>query len=267
MQHRGDKDRFLLRLAGDSMNAFACLLLLAALWAPPAKVQPLPTHLADVRLPDAAVDLARGDVPDGVAQAMIGAGVPTGLVIATEGFRPAVSRPIEPSALDRTVRLEEVLAVVSERHPSLTWRYEQGVVVIHGHQSGPCDEALERPLAEFVFAGSAIDALNRLVRQARGQQGDGVPPGLVGGGGGMRAQDGEEAAALYQTPVTVRLTSPSVEQVLNEIVLQAPGVGWAVRGTEVEPAAGGGWAHRSRCVVELFTARTWLVTTLDLLEP
>lgn len=72
--------------------------------------------------------------------------------------------------------------------------------------------------------------------------------------------------AYYEGAVSVRLVTPTVIQVLNEVVLQVPGLGWAVRETSWEPARGGATVNRHRCNVELFTGRSWLAISNDLLD-
>lgn len=253
---------------GNVGGALVASFVVSFFCAAAAVGQPLPRHWAEREVAGGIIALIGEQTPEPVAQALVASGIPTGIIIATGGFRPPTSRPLSPADLETTVNLGAVQGEFTRRHADLRWREAGGTLVIEPREPGPCHRALAARLGVFNADGEAIPVVQRAVRRIRREPENGVPPGFVGGGlGGESAwAESERAIELYRTPVAVRLPDPSVEELLTEIILQVPGLGWAVRETLWEPARGGGTVKRHRCIVELFTAGSWLATSYDLLD-
>ena len=80
---------------------------------------------------------------------------------------------------------------------------------------------------------------------------------------------------LYDQHVALHLFNVSIVDIMDALVRQVQGVGWALRERHFAPVRSGsgeadhpGYTRsRNQCLVELYAAGSWLGTSLDLLEP
>lgn len=195
----------------------------------------------DQRAPDAMARLreaaAQGD-PEKFAQALVGSGLPTSIILRSEEARSRRA-PIGPAERDP---LETFLL----RYPEFRHLKRNGVTALQTMSKSPCVAASLLPVSRFTFSGPAYAALYQLVRHVNRDSRPMLPPGYIG------------SKDAYLTIVDVSFSNATLAEVLDEIAGQVPGVGWAIRDSSESSNA-----TTRICLVELFTHTGWLRTSWD----
>ena len=201
------------------------------------------------------------------AQAVVAAGTPVRVVItAEEGARSpswVPSPAAEESAPSDTAALERSRAEFEARHPRYTTDLADGILHVGTRDGSPCQRGLERRLERVSVSGQAFAVVYDLVRIANKDTSPYVPQSLVGSFINRdRATERRSPFDPYKAQVSLNLVDVSIGQALDELIRQAPGLGWAVRervrertSPQAAPSEEGGGP---RCNVELFASDSWM---------
>jgi hypothetical protein len=104
-------------------------------------------------------------------------------------------------------------------------------------------------------SGSAIEVAYEVFRAADGDTSPRIPPGLVGG------SQSADAADVYRQFATLNLTESTLEEALDSLVRQVPGLGWALQERldewRIEKVAPGATSPAAVCQVLLFSGDSW----------
>lgn len=209
--------------------------------------------------------------PEQFAQALLHAGVPSAIVIVE--FEPPSGPPTPNWAASEApgfVRLGDALTRFQEAHAGVSIAERNGVLAIEAAYPEKCRIALRRSVESFSFQGRALWANSAAVRRIRGDAVPGPEPTLVGSQPDPR---GERFA--YDQEVALDLFNVTIVDIMDALIKQVQGVGWALRERHFAPVRNGSGEpdhpyytrSRNQCLVELYTAGSWLGTSLDLLEP
>jgi hypothetical protein len=216
--------------------------------------------------------LAAADAqPEQFAQALLHAGVPSAIVIVES--EPPSGPPTPNWAASEGpgfVKLGDVLTRFRNAHAGLPIVERDGVLAIEAAHPEKCRTTLRRSVESFSFQGNARWATRAAVRRIRGDAVPGPEPALVGS---QPDPHGERFA--YDQQVALHLFNVTIVDIMDALVRQVQGVGWALRERHFAPVRSGsgeadhpGYTRsRNQCLVELYTAGSWLGTSLDLLEP
>jgi hypothetical protein len=189
---------------------------------------------------------------------------PVGVVLLE---RDAQARPMSRTQADEQEAgranqdVEAAAAIFEARHPAYRVdRTDRGAVLIAPRTQGWCTSALRSERRTITTTGTAFEALFRVYRAWSGDTSHGDRPGLVGSG---RADP-----SRYQAPVAIQLVDATLEETLNAIVEQVPGLGWIVRETRVQvPTQNGRTVSRLACNLAQFDGSSSGVTTWTLVLP
>ena len=220
-------------------------LLVFGLFACPAWSQVRSLSPTETQPPDAITAARHGTVQQ-FALAVARSRAPVGIFLPHEDA--ALGSYVEPS--DLRVRAElpaEALQAFTETHRD--YRIDRTAfdgLVIARRSGGPCVAVARSRVRTFVEGGSAFEILYRLHRTWSDDTSPYVTPGLLG----------NEDRDLYLAPVSISVADGTLENALNEVVQQVPGLGWSIRDEN------GGQA----CSLGLFTGRSW-VQALDWTVP
>lgn len=172
------------------------------------------------------------------AQALVGTGIRASMILRSEEatIRRDSARPADGNPLQ----------IFVARYPEFRRVERNGVTALETTSQTQCVAAARAPVLQFSFSGSVYAALFQLVRHVNRDSREMLPPGYIG----------EDDA--YRTSVNLSVLNTTFAETLDEIVAQAPGVGWAIKDSPSRPDT----AARV-CLVELFTSTSWLRTSWD----
>lgn len=201
-------------------------------------------------IPGAAVQKAlRSGSPESFARALVGAGLPVGIIIAWPPAPPPVSASAEPAS-PASVSVRAALSDFAARHPNQVASVVEGMVYVR-HRGATCDTLLQRKMS-LHFTGSAIAFLEYLDNDANPAAGDGIPPGLVFGGGSPN----KASADLFTRTVTVNTDGLPLRDGMASFARQLPGVAWGIR--EIRSSSG-----KVHCQLSLLTATDTAATSYE----
>jgi hypothetical protein len=107
-----------------------------------------------------------------------------------------------------------------------------------------------------VTSGQAFEVLYRLYRIWSSDTTPEIPPGMIG------------SSDLYRTVIALNTAEASLQDTLNAVVEQVPGLGWALRERYVAlKQADGQVTQTPACELALFDSSSWLNTSWTLLAP
>jgi hypothetical protein len=198
----------------------------------------------------------RGSVEE-FASALVREGTAVGLVVraADVGKR---SLSVAPPGPRRSIAVPEALAAFGTRHNTYrSSRKADGSVTIAPRTPGPCTEILERTARQPIqLVGRATEVLQKLYWLWQGR----TPPSPSGGVVGSEVSRSD----AHQAIVTVNVFDDSLEAALDQLVLQAGGLGWAAR--EIDDPRGSP-GNAQACNLTLFTGDVWLFTPNTFVPP
>jgi hypothetical protein len=206
------------------------------------------------RVPRAVERAARHGTIEQFANAVAAARIPTGFVIAAEdNRRPKTWRPDSAENEGPPADLEDAVSQFERRNPHYVVRHRDGVLRIRPAAETPCVRAVEQTFDGMTASGMAFEVVYEAVRARNRDQSPAPPPGLVG--------SIASSPDPYRTFVSVDLQQASLADILDAVVRDAPGLGWAVRELRVpkrqrrddDPQEG----LETRCNVVLFAGDSW----------
>lgn len=213
--------------------------------------------------PKANAAAKRGSVEQ-FAAALAEARIPVGVVVLKKDSGGRTGE-LTMGPLDKTTTLAATVDEFETRYPEYRVGKTLDGIVIAPRSTGWCTRPLRTLRKSLTTSGEAFEVLYRIVRAWTGDNTPYIPPGIVGVGGVDQRPD------IYRMQVTVDLTEGSLEEALNAVVRQVPGLGWAVReislpsqkpqGKDPDP---GSAAVLPGCNVTLFDGVAWLETSLTL---
>jgi hypothetical protein len=214
---------------------------------------------------------AAGARPEQFAQALLHAGLPTAIVIVES--EPPSGPPTpnwEAPEAPGFATLDDALGRFQKTHAGVSIAERNGVLAIEAAHPGKCRAILRRSVESFSFQGNARWATSAAVRRIRGDEVPGPERALFGS-----REDSRGERFLYDQHVALHLFNVTIVDIMDALVRQVQGVGWALRERHFAPVRSGsgeadhpGYTRsRDQCLVELYTAGSWLGTSLDLLEP
>lgn len=183
--------------------------------------------------------------------------IPVGVVLLEKDVR-SKRRPLDTVEKGDRKTIDATFSIFEARYPDYqVERSPQGIVIVP-REGGWCTQPLRSHLRSLAVTGEAFEVLYRIFRTWTDERGLYVPPGMVG-------RDSERSHA-YRTAVTINVTNSSLENALNELVVQIPGLGWAVRETswKISDSNKSGDSAARGCNLALFEGVGWLDTSWTL---
>lgn len=184
---------------------------------------------------------------------------PVGVVLLQQDFR-AKTTQLTLEDQPKVLTPEATIGAFEARHSEYRIERTGAGVVIAPRTAGWCSRPLRSHLKSLSTSGEAFEVLYRVFRTWSDDQGPYVPPGIVG--------REDRRPDTYRLPVTVDLINSSLENALNEVVRQAPGLGWAVREVTLASSEQGTSNSRPKtipgCNVALLDGVGWLETSWTL---
>jgi hypothetical protein len=154
----------------------------------------------------------------------------------------------EPVVADVDAALAEFAGQVASVRARRT---ASGVVSLEPRAGNQCLVRLRGAPITFKGAGPAHEVVYRAYRTVMAVGTPYVPPGIVG------SSTPDRSSESYRVEVAADVPRGTLEDVLNAIVLQVPGLGWAV----IRDQPGPPWLRqREKCSIWLFTGQSWLQT-------
>lgn len=182
--------------------------------------------------------------------------VPIGVVLLAGDVHTPI-RTIPDASEDR-VELDVALLRFELNHPLYrVARKPFGGLTILPRASGWCAPVLQAKVPSFAATGPVFEVNYQLYRAWSRDQSQYVPPGLVGEGADP---------TRYRTVVAVDLLAPMLEEVLDAIVQQVAGLGWAIKEVR-RPAPEVDATERDGCNLALFDGQSWADTSYTLFPP
>jgi hypothetical protein len=206
---------------------------------------------ANQAVPRIVEDAAKQGTLKQFANELAAAGVPVGIIIGAESreLRRGWQRTAEGGATE-SISLNDAVQAFRARHGRYALARVGSVVRIEPFEEHPCATAAERRVGPFAASGSALDVAYWAFGHSTGKFGRDEPrPGIV--------SSGSVSVVAYRALVSVDLPGGSLADMLDAIVAQAPGLGWAIQELRDPPPS---WANpppKMLCQVLLFSGDSW----------
>lgn len=178
----------------------------------------------------AVMDAAKNGSAQDLASALARARVPAGAVLSADDMW-VFPRPPAEGAGAGPVALGAALNIFLTRQPGRFIREQDAVLLLLPARLPDCTTRLTRRIPALDAEGQAFAVKQELVRAANRDRTPIPPPALIRSGLSsldMVERPLEDDGIFYRSPVTLHLRDVSVAEALNALVLQVPGLGWAL---------------------------------------
>jgi hypothetical protein len=200
---------------------------------------------------------AKSGTAEQFAAALAKAKMPVGVVLLEKDVK---SKPnsVNTAGEATIITADSTVSVFEARYSEYRVERTAQSIVIAPRKGGWCTAPLRSQRKSLTASGEAFEVLYRIVRTWTDDQTPYIPPGIVGSLG--------ERPDTYRVRVAINVVNGSLEDALNEVVVQAPGLGWAVREVSHSSgnAKGAGNKDARGCNLALFDGAGWLETSWTL---
>lgn len=190
-----------------------------------------------------------------VAAAFADSDLSVGLVL--DAAEHLSSEPRRRGASKKPEKSEDLLRVqgaLRQRFPDYQVKMNAshgGIVRIEPRNGGVCGAILKMQVPRVTLEAAAADVVQRTQLLARGEPMPTSPLGFIGRGG---SEDEQNARARLASRVAVNVDGEDLGQVLDLIVKQVAGLGWALRQLPLDPENPG----LPQCALSLFSGGGWM---------
>ena len=229
----------------------ACLLTMLLMLAGSASSQ----GVEQVRVKEEVRLSALSGTLEQVAAAFADSDLSVGLVLdAAEHLSSEPRRRGASKNPEKSENLGRVTQALRQRFPGYQVKVSAshgGVVRIEPRNGGVCGAILKMQVPKVSLAAGAADVVQRTQLLARGEPMPTSPLGFIGRGG---SEDEQNARARLAARVAVDLDGQDLGQVLDLIVKQVAGLGWALRELPLDLQNPG----PRQCALSLFSGGGWM---------